>query len=359
MAQTQIRGSTQILDGSIPLSKLAAGYSVPTGNLAEGAEFIKRGGTVAFTANQSMGGFLLTNVADAVSATDAVNLRVAQALVNGIAIQRARIVATTNQGLSGLAAIDGVTPVAGNIVLLTAQATASQNGPWVAAAGGWTRPSNWAAASTQKSTMWFVEEGTTNHDTKWLAVTDTITVDTTPVTIAQDTSGGTYTNGAGLSLSGGTFAVKVGDGLEFDGSNNVRVKLSGTTLTRDVNGIRISDGSDGQILIANASGVPTYRTITGDVTITNTGGTTINHTTASGFTKYSDFVMNETPAGTINGSNVAFTVATAPVISSLQLYLNGMLLEPGSGNDYTIAGANITMLFAPVTGDKLRAYYIK
>jgi hypothetical protein len=34
-----------------------------------------------------------------------------------------------------------------------------------------------------------------------------------------------------------------------------------------------------------------------------------------------------------------------------------MLMEPGTGNDYTISGKTITMLFAPQSGDKLRAYY--
>ena len=41
-----------------------------------------------------------------------------------------------------------------------------------------------------------------------------------------------------------------------------------------------------------------------------------------------------------------------------QIFLNGQLLDAGGGNDYTISGTSITMLSAPITGDKLRATYL-
>jgi len=56
------------------------------------------------------------------------------------------------------------------------------------------------------------------------------------------------------------------------------------------------------------------------------------------------FVDDETPAGTINGSNSAFTLANTPNPStSLALYRNGILLKPGL--DYTLSGNSIT--FSP------------
>lgn len=72
-----------------------------------------------------------------------------------------------------------------------------------------------------------------------------------------------------------------------------------------------------------------------------------------------NFVDKEIPAGSINGSNTAFTLANTPVVGSEHLYLNGVLQESGAGNDYTISGANITMLTAPLTGEKLRVSYRK
>lgn len=360
MAQSLIRGDTQIKPGTIPLSALVAGYSIPSGNLVDGANFIIKTGAVAFTAAQSMGGFVLSNVADAVAAQDAVNLRTAQGLVNGIAIQRARVVATTNQALTGLPTIDSITLVDSQIVLLTANTTTSQNGPWAVHSGAWTRPANWPAASVQKSTLFFVEEGTTNQDTKWITITDAVTVDTTALVITQDQSGTSYTNGAGIGLAGNVFSINFGQGTENDGSSNLRVKLNGTSLSRGAAGIAIAPGTAAQIPVTNAGATDVAMvSLSGDVTMTSLGVASVNHTAGSGFLKYTDAVYNETPGGAINSSNTAFTLANTPQNSSLELFLNGQLLEPGSGNDYTVSGTAITALFAPTTGDKLRAYYAK
>ena len=45
-------------------------------------------------------------------------------------------------------------------------------------------------------------------------------------------------------------------------------------------------------------------------------------------------------------------------VSSLDLFLNGVLLTPGAGNDYTLSTATITMLLIPQTGDRLTADYM-
>lgn len=73
----------------------------------------------------------------------------------------------------------------------------------------------------------------------------------------------------------------------------------------------------------------------------------------------SNFVDKETPSGSVNGSNVTFTLANTPVSGSEHVHLNGLLQEQGSGNDYTISGATITYLSAPLTGDKIRVSYRK
>lgn len=71
------------------------------------------------------------------------------------------------------------------------------------------------------------------------------------------------------------------------------------------------------------------------------------------------FIDNETPSGTVNGSNTAFTLAFTPVTGTVRLYRDGQLLTGGAGNDYTISGASITMTTAPVTGSVLLAFYQK
>jgi hypothetical protein len=69
------------------------------------------------------------------------------------------------------------------------------------------------------------------------------------------------------------------------------------------------------------------------------------------------FVDDETPGGTIDGTNTAFTLANAPSpASSLNLFLNGLRLTAG-GVDYTLAGTAITMVSAPNPGDVFVANY--
>ena len=96
--------------------------------------------------------------------------------------------------------------------------------------------------------------------------------------------------------------------------------------------------------------------MTGDV-ITANYIAPIGTALASGGPNYADVAWNETPGGTINGSNTAFTLAQAPYnATALMLVYNGQILTRGT--DYTITGAAITMTRAPATGDVLRAFYI-
>ena len=77
-----------------------------------------------------------------------------------------RLATTANDTLSGLAARDGVTPVAGDRVLVKAQSTGSQNGIYVAAAGAWARSVDFDAdADVESGLMISVSEGTANADT--------------------------------------------------------------------------------------------------------------------------------------------------------------------------------------------------
>lgn len=72
-----------------------------------------------------------------------------------------------------------------------------------------------------------------------------------------------------------------------------------------------------------------------------------------------NFVSKETPSGSINGSNVTFTLANTPVAGSEEVFLNGLLLASGAGNDYTVSGAVITALTPPLTGERILVSYRK
>jgi hypothetical protein len=78
----------------------------------------------------------------------------------------------------------------------------------------------------------------------------------------------------------------------------------------------------------------------------------------TGSTTLPTFVDDEVPGGSINGSNLTFTLAAAPnPVVSLRLYKNGMLLQ--QHGDYTISGSSLTFVSAsaPQTGDAVVAYY--
>ena len=65
----------------------------------------------------------------------------------------------------------------------------------------------------------------------------------------------------------------------------------------------------------------------------------------------------EQVSGTVNGSNVTFTVSQTPLSADgFQLYQDGVLLRLTT--HYTRSGVTITMVVAPVTGQELDAIYV-
>lgn len=65
----------------------------------------------------------------------------------------------------------------------------------------------------------------------------------------------------------------------------------------------------------------------------------------------------QTPTGAMDGTNTVFTLAFPPVNNSQRVELNGQTIY--AADDYTIAGAVITMLTPPLATDKLRVSYFK
>lgn len=89
--------------------------------------------------------------------------------------------------LSGTATIDGVSLIAGDRVLIKDNATASQNGIYVVAAGAWPRATDADTGSELNGgAIVAVEEGTVNADTIWGLTNDgTVTIGTTALVFAQ------------------------------------------------------------------------------------------------------------------------------------------------------------------------------
>lgn len=114
---------------------------------------------------------------------------------------------TANITLSGEQTIDGVLTSASR-VLAKDQSTGSQNGLYVSAAGAWTRTTDMDADSEAPGALVFVSGGTANGSTQWQVSTPApITLGTTAITWVKTFQAAAYIGGAGLTLSGLTFAV--------------------------------------------------------------------------------------------------------------------------------------------------------
>lgn len=137
------------------------------------------------------------------------------------------VVATSNQTLSGTPTIDGQATAVGSIILLTAQSTGAENGPWVAAAGAWSRPTWYPTGGTTQAFQFIttlIRLGTTYQGTTWRMTTaGAITIDTTatawavvPFAISSSTITGTVPT-ANLP----TNALIDSIGITIDGSGSV------------------------------------------------------------------------------------------------------------------------------------------
>jgi archaellum component FlaF (FlaF/FlaG flagellin family) len=70
-------------------------------------------------------------------------------------------------------------------------------------------------------------------------------------------------------------------------------------------------------------------------------------------------IVREIPSGSSNGSNTHFELLNTPIIDKETIYVNGLLMNPGSENDYTISGSTITFNFAPTESDTIFVTYYK
>ena len=187
-----------------------------------------------------------------------------------------------SSGLEAGDAIDGVTLVAGDRVLLKNQTDASENGIYVAVASGGTpaRSDDANASVDVTSGMFvFVEEGTANGDQGYVLTTNNvITLNTTNLTFTQFSGAGQITAGNGMTKSANTLNV-VPDAVTLSVTAD-EIKLKGDVTTTALGDLLIGKASDGgykrlavstgganQLLQINSSG--------NDLEFTNTidGGT--------------------------------------------------------------------------------------
>lgn len=118
------------------------------------------------------------------------------------------VAATTNQALTGTPTIDSQATAAGSIILLTAQTAPAENGPWMAAAGAWSRPTWYPSGGTTQAFQFItalVRLGTVYQGSTWRMTTaGAITIDTTATTwvVTLHALNTTTTTGIGSTVQG-------------------------------------------------------------------------------------------------------------------------------------------------------------
>lgn len=163
------------------------------------------------------------------------------------------------------------------------------------------------------------------------------------------------------SSTGGLTAL-TGDGTA-SGSGSVPLTLA--TVNSNVGSF--GDATHVPAFTVNAKGLTTAVTSTAitfpvtasnSVAFTNKSGNISQWTNDSGYiTSAASFVTGEVPSGTVNGSNVTFTLANTPTSGTVRVFQNG--LRDKVTTDYTISGTTITFVTAPLTGDLLLTDYMK
>lgn len=195
---------------SVDVSAASAVHTHVSANITDLEATVKAYSLTSFaapTASLTMNSQKITNLAAPTDANDAARKADVDAARSGLDVKDSvRAATTANITLSGEQTIDGVAVVAGNRVLVKNQDTASQNGIYVAAAGSWSRATDFDSdAEVTPGAFVFVEEGTVAADSGWVLTTDgAITVGTTGLTFAQFSGAGSILAGDGLTKSGST-----------------------------------------------------------------------------------------------------------------------------------------------------------
>lgn len=295
MAITQIRGNTQIKSGTITDAEIAAAAGIALSKLAEAV--IQADGGQAFTADQSMGGFKLTNLGTPTTGSDAATKTYVDTAVTGLLDLKSGQDCSASPNFP--AALKGdayVVTVAGKIGGASGRsvdvgdvffATADNAGGTEASVGA----------------SWDILE---HNLVGALLSANNLSDLASPATA--------LTNLGGTTVGKNIFTVPNPSAIRF-----LRVNAD--------NSIDLLSAAD-------------FRTSIGV-----TGGTN---------------VKRETPSGTINGSNTVFTLANTPIAGTEEVFFNGSLLDAGAGTDYTISGDTITFANAPIAGaspDKIRVNY--
>ena len=308
-------------------------------------------GTIAVSSKR------ITSLATPTADADAATKAYVDSVAEGLDIKESCVAATTaalpavtyNNGTGGvgatltadangaLAAIDGVTLVVNERVLIQNQVAELQNGIYVVTTVGdgatdfvLTRAGDMdgSPASEIPGAFTFIEEGTTQADNGFVCTTNApVTMGTTAITFSQFSGAGQITAGDGLAKTGDTLSVNVDDVTTAISSDAVIVKTSANLTTPNI-GVANGDSFTATGTVQGATITDGTATITsGAIASVTTITTTGNITTGQG----------NVIAGNVTGAIGDFSGALSSVSYTSD---SGLTI---SGNDIDSSGAAITV----------------
>lgn len=248
----------------------------------------------------NLAGYAITSLASPTNASDAATKGYVDSAVNGTDWKSSvRVATTADITLSGSQAIDGVTVVAGDRVLVKDQTDASQNGIYDVQIGAWTRSVDASGLALTSQTAVFSEEGTVFGSSQFrVTTTGVITVGVTPIVWAQIGAAVSYQAGSGLALTGNTFSVQAQPGVVVSGAG---VGIDTTVVARKF-AASVGDNSA-------TSFVLTHGLDTQDVTVSIRNSTT------------NEGVMVDWTAS--SAASVTITFALAPTTDQYRVVIHG------------------------------------
>jgi len=214
-----------------------------------------------------------------VGSTDIANKLYVDTVALGVSWKEPAQAATTaNITLSGLQTIDGVTLVAGNIVLVKNQTNAAQNGIYVASSGAWSYAPGSTTWAQYVGAIIFVDGGAQAGSLWYNLAQPGGTLGTTAMTWSNFSLSGVYTAGTGLTLSGSAFSI-TNTGVSAGSYTNANITVN----------------AQGQITSASSG---------------SAGGVTTFSAGTTGFTPSTATTGAITLSGTLNVTNGGTGVAT-------------------------------------------------
>lgn len=203
------------------------------------------------TGNLVMSGATVTGLPAPVNASDAANKSYVDNAVSGLTWKNSvQVRATTNITLSGLQTVDGVVLAEGDRVLLTGQATAEENGIYIASVSGWVRSTDADVPAELAGAAVFVQQGTYANSgfTQTVEPMASFAVQSW----SQFSGAGAYTGGVGITVSGTTISANLGAGIVNLPAGDIGIDIASGKA------IQLSDETiDGQLtlVLAAASGL--------------------------------------------------------------------------------------------------------